>query len=53
MEYKDLVNLRSTKEIFDFITSLGAKEAEVRETLRYFFLAKKEVYEYQLNRLRD
>ena len=40
MEYKDLVNLRSTKEIFDHYYRYGDCSAEAQEIMRYFFVAK-------------
>jgi hypothetical protein len=40
MEYKNLVNFKSTREIFEIIESYKGKEIETRETFRYFFVAK-------------
>lgn len=40
MEYKDLVNLKSTKEIFEYYYRYGDLSAEAQEIMRYFFIAK-------------
>lgn len=53
MEYKDLVNLKSTKEIFEYYYRYGDLSAEAQEIMRYFFIAKQQVYHYQLNRFKD
>ncbi len=53
MEYKNLVNLRSTKEIFDHYHQYGENSAEAQEIIRYFFVAKEQIYQYQLNRFKD
>jgi hypothetical protein len=44
VEYKDLVNLKSVKDIFQLLEAHRENIVFRREIIRYFFIAKKDIY---------
>lgn len=53
VEYKNMVNMRSLREVFSELESAQQSATYKREMIRYFFVANTLAYEYQLSKIKD
>lgn len=51
--YHEIVNLSSIRSVMTKLGQLGKNSLDWRETVRYFFVADKQLLEYQLEQVKD